>query len=278
MHLIKRIVDFYIYSNIHVALAGLCITKITLIKFGITESYAPYFVALSIIVSYNFIRYCEIKARHLNQFKSWFFDNKKKLFVLTFVSGLLLVYITFFTDFNRNATLLLLPFSLVTFFYVIPLFKIGNIEVSFRNFPSLKIFSIAIVWAGVSVFFPLYEAGYVIDSDVYLEFVQRVLFLIVITLPFDIRDVTTDLKLLETMPQVLGISATKRIGLVFLVEFVLLELFKQNYSIESLLILTVIAIISGLFLWFSSPQRNSYYTSFWVESIPICWFGVYMLI
>ena len=165
----------------------------------------------------------------------------------------------------------------MTLFYVIPIFKIKNIEISFRNFPSIKIFSICIAWAGISVFFPLYEAHSIIDLDVYLEFIQRLLFLIVIALPFDIRDVKVDPESLKTLPQALGINAAKLVGLVLLLEFVLLELCKQNFSLESIFILTVIAIISGLFLWFSSSDKSRYYTSFWVESIPIIWIGLYVL-
>jgi len=277
MQLIKRIFDFYIYSNIHVALAGLCITKITLIKFGIVESFTPYFVALAIIICYNFIRFYEIKTRHLNWFKNWFYDNQGKLILLTFFAGSIMGYITLFTDFNRKSIVILIPFALMTFFYVIPLFKVGNIEVSFRNFPSIKIFSIGIAWAGIAVFFPLYEAHYTIDRDVYLEFVQRFIFLIALTLPFDIRDVHLDSKLLKTIPQVLGISATKKIGLVLLIEFVLLELCKLNFSYGNMFILIAIAMITGLFLWFSTPFKTRYYTSFWVESVPIIWIGLYVL-
>lgn len=277
MQLIKKIFDFYIYSNIHVAIAGFCITKITLIKFGIVGNYTPHFVALSIIITYNFIHYYENKTSRLIWFKNWFFKNQKKIQVLTLLAGLTLFYITLFTEFDPKALLVLIPFGFITLFYVIPLYKIGKIEVSFRNFPAIKIFSISVVWAGISVFFPLYEADYMIHIDVYLEFIQRFLFLIVITLPFDIRDLKTDSELLETLPQVLGVNAAKKMGLVFLVEFVLLELFKEDYSINGILVLIITALISGFFLWFSSPERNRYYTRFWVESIPIIWIGLIVL-
>lgn len=277
MHLLKRIFDFYIYSNVHVALAGFCLTKVTLLNFGLNGWITPVFVALSIIVSYNFIRYYEIETENLNWFKTWFFDNKFGLLTLTVLSISVLAYSVFFTEFKLNSIVILIPFAFMTFFYVIPIIRIGKIEVSFRNFPSLKIFSIAIAWAGISVFFPLYEANYTIGLDVYIEFIQRILFVIAITLPFDIRDVNSDSKLLKTLPQVLGIKATKIVGFFLLGEFVLLELFKQNFSNYSLYILIVISVISGLLLWFSSPYKTRYYTSFWVEAIPIIWFGIYVM-
>jgi hypothetical protein len=89
--------------------------------------------------------------------------------------------------------------------------------------------------------------------------------------------VQIDSKSLKTIPQVLGISASKKIGLILLTEFVLLELCKLNFSFENMFILMAIAIIVGLFLWFSSPDKTRYYTSFWVESVPIIWIGFYVL-
>lgn len=277
MHFLKKIVDFYIFSSIHVALAGFCLTKITLFEFGIPDSLTPVFVALSIIVSYNFIRFFEIKTNRLHWFKSWFLNYKNQLLLLSIVSVLLLNYLVFFTDFNLKSIYVLLPFAFMTFFYVIPLFKTKKVEFSFRNFPSLKLLSIAISWAGITVFFPLYEAGFEFNTIVYFEFVKRFLFLVAITIPFDIRDVYVDEKSLKTLPQTVGVSYSKIIGYVLLILMVLLE-FYTNKSVDyKSFILLVIGIITAIFLRFSSPRRTRFYTSFWVEGIPILWVGLIVL-
>ncbi|MHB1147011.1 MAG: UbiA prenyltransferase family protein [Lutibacter sp.] len=278
MQLFKKIVDFYIFSNIHVALAGFSMTKITLVNFGIEENLAPLFVAFSILISYNFIRFYEIKNNRLNWFKDWFFLNLKEILLLMILSVLGLGYISFFADFNLKSVLILFPFAFMTFFYAIPLFKIGKLEVSFRNFPMIKIFSIAIAWAGISVFFPLYEANYQFTSAVYLEFFQRILILLAITIPFDIRDVNVDLRSLKTLPQILGITNSKVLGTLLLLGFPLIEIVKENFTYFGFLILMIISIISILFLWFSSPKRSRYYTSFWVESVPVIWLGLFIFI
>jgi hypothetical protein len=270
MNYLKKIFAFYIFSNIHVALAGFCITKITLLKFGFCQNVSPLFVAFSIIISYNFIRLYEIKTNRLNWLKKWFFHYKKWLLLLTFFSILGLVYLVFFTSFNQTSIYILFPFALMTFFYVVPIVKIGKLEFSFRNFPFIKIFSIAIAWAGISVFFPLYEMKYIFDTKVYLEFFQRILFVIAITIPFDIRDVKVDSKLLKTLPQVFGIAGAKIIGVSLLFIFVLLDFFKNN-ALLGLMVTLLIALVTLLFLLFSSPSKSRYYTSFWVEAIPILW-------
>jgi len=33
----------------------------------------------------------------------------------------------------------------------------------------------------------------------------------------------------------------------------------------------IIAVITALFLAFANEKRSKYYTSFWVESVPIVW-------
>lgn len=278
MRLFKKIVDFYIYSNIHVALAGFSMTKITLINFGISNNLTPLFVAFSILISYNFIRFYEIKNNRLNWFKDWLFMNIKEILILLILSILGLGAISLFTDFNLKSLLILFPFAFMTFFYAIPLFKIGKLEVSFRNFPMIKIFSIAIAWAGISVFFPLYEANYQFTSAVYLEFLQRILILLAITIPFDIRDIAADAKSLKTLPQILGVNFSKVLGILLLFGFILMEIFKENFTYFGLLVVILVSIITSLFLWFSSPNKSRYYTSFWVESIPIVWLGLLIFI
>ncbi|PCH51976.1 MAG: hypothetical protein COC22_04835 [Flavobacteriaceae bacterium] len=277
MRFLKKIVNFYIFSNIHVALAGFSLTKITLLEFGIVENLTPIFVALSVIISYNFIRFLEIKEKRLHWSKNWFFEHKKELFLLSFLSIILLVYILFFSNFNLKAILVLLPFAFMTFFYAIPLFKIGKIEVSFRNFPFIKIISIAIAWSGITVLFPLYESNYEFTLNVYIEFLQRFFILIAITIPFDIRDTNVDPKSLKTLPQVLGVTNSKLIGYISLLLVFSLEFFKENYITITSYLLIAISFVTALFLVFSSPKRNRYFTGFWVEAIPILWFILIVL-
>jgi hypothetical protein len=277
MHALKKILDFYIFSNIHVALSGFCLTKITLIQVGIHSNLTPFFVAFSIIISYNFIRFFELKYKRLQWYKKWFFNHQKILLFLVLVSIFLLGFILVNSSFNLQSLSILFPFAFMTLFYVVPLFKMKKVEVSFRNFPFVKIISIAISWAGITVLFPLYETGVKFTSIVYIEFFQRFLFLIAILIPFDIRDVMIDPKSLKTLPQILGVDKSKLVGYLMLVSLIFLEFFKTENSIYFTYILIVVSLITALFLMFSSTKRTRYYTSFWVEAIPIIWFCLIVL-
>ncbi|MFK5957854.1 MAG: hypothetical protein QM495_03175 [Lutibacter sp.] len=272
MNSLKKVFDFYIFSNIHVGIAGFCLAKISLFKFGIHSNLAPLLIGFSIIISYNFIRYFEINSKRLGWFKSWFFQNEIRLVWVSILAFLCSIYIVFFTKFNFESLFIIFPFGFITVFYAIPLFKIGKLQVSFRNFPAIKIFSIAIAWAGVTVLFPLLEQGYHFNYDVYLEFLQRILILIAYTIPFDIRDVNLDDKQLKTIPLLVGVRNSKIVGTILLFLFVLLDLVKHNYFEKENFSQIIIAVIVLLFLWNATTKQSRYYTSFFVESIPILWF------
>jgi len=277
MQFLTKIRNFYIFSNIHVALAGFCLTKTTLIKYGFSGNLSSLFVFFSIIVSYNFIRLYEIKTNRLSWLKKWFLDYQKSLLVVTVFAILGLIFIVFFTDFNLNSLFIIIPFFFMTLFYVIPLFKVKGLEFSFRNFPGIKIFSIVLAWAGITVLFPLYEKGYNLNFQVFIDLIQRFFILIVFTLPFDIRDVELDSEELKTLPQLLGVKTSKILGIGLLVLFILFEFLKESQSYFFVVITIIIALITGLFLGFSSPQKSRYYTSFWVEGIPMLWLLITVL-
>lgn len=266
---LKNFFTFYIYSNLHVALAGLGMVMVTNIKFGILTEIPALFVGLSIVLSYNFIRFYEIKNDRLEWFSDWFYRNKIKLFVLSFACLLGNIVIVFSGLLRQKSLLLLLPFAVMTFFYAIPIGKLNQNELSFRNFPFIKIFSISIAWAGATVLFPVLDADLSLTTDVWIEFAQRILLLIAITIPFDIRDVTSDDKNLQTIPQVVGVLRSKYIGTSLLLIFVCLEVVKSTntYYFSTF----AMAIITALFLWFSSEKKSRFYTGFWVEAIPLFW-------
>jgi len=235
-------------------------------------------VALSIIVSYNFIRFFEIKLDRLSWYKNWFFKHKIYMLIVSVLASFLIGIIIFSNSFNLKSLKILFPFVLMTLFYVVPLFKIRNTEISFRNFPLIKIFSITIAWAGITVFFPLYEADYEFTSSVYIEFIQRFLILISITLPFDIRDVDVDPKSLKTLPQTLGVKKSKIVGYFSLLGVLCLEFLKKEYFNFDIYILVVVTLVTAILLRFSSAKKTRYYTSFWVEAIPILWFILTLLV
>ena len=89
---------------------------------------------------------------------------------------------------------------------------------------------------------------------------------------FEIKDLKNDDPHLKTVPQQIGVKNTKTLGFILLVIFSGLGFFNRNFQFVELQLNFLIAIVIGVFLFFTTENRSKYYTDFWVESIPIFWF------
>ena len=88
------------------------------------------------------------------------------------------------------------------------------------------------------------------------------------------RDVKYDASQLGTIPQRIGIKKTKVLGLALLALIILAEFFKIKLEIANLITLLIICLLAALFIVGSKKEQHKYYASFWVESLPIIWFGL----
>ncbi|MEI7509545.1 MAG: hypothetical protein WCJ62_08775 [Flavobacterium sp.] len=127
-------------------------------------------------------------------------------------------------------------------------------------------FLVSFVVTFVSVYIP-FPIRNRIEMDFYITMMQRFLILVSLLIPFEILDSKTDAASLQTLPQQFGINKTKLFGILLVIPFIILEFIKSNSSFLAL----PIGIMTVLFIHFSSVDRYKYYTSFWVESVPIFW-------
>ena len=87
-----------------------------------------------------------------------------------------------------------------------------------------------------------------------------------------------DAKNLQTIPQQIGIKNTKGLAYFLLFLFLALDFLKENATSKHILATFLIAALISGFTWFANAKRNSYYTSFWVESVPIVWLLLLLLL
>ena len=271
MQLLKRCFSFYIYGNIHVALAAYCLTKITLLQFDIHNQSLANFIFFSTVLAYNCIRFFQLK--NINSMTSiWILANKKGLIILNILAFMGVFY--FGVDFKGKDLWVLLPLILTTIFYVIPLTeKIKGL----RHIPGLKLILISFTWAGITMYLPVYMAGLNETPQLWLYFLKRFLFVMAITIPFDIRDASFDLPELSTLPQLLGVPISKIIALAAIlmvlgVDWQLDTLDAAYFGID-----LFIVILSLLMIAFTTENRGRYYTAFWIESLPIFWYVLYLV-
>jgi hypothetical protein len=147
-----------------------------------------------------------------------------------------------------------------------------------RQIGGLKVYVIALVWTFTSVFLPVINTDVTLNADVVILAIQRFYFVLVLMFPFEIRDLIYDSLKLATIPQKIGVKKTKVIGVLLLILFVLLDYFKDIVNEKILLSTTIIALITLALLLFSNKNQSKYYSAFWVESLPIMWLVVLLLL
>jgi 4-hydroxybenzoate polyprenyltransferase len=164
--------------------------------------------------------------------------------------------------------------GLLSILYNLPEKTLTSNIIPLRGIPLLKIFIIALVWAGISSLLPLaLSQKLYFSGNAFLLFVANFLFILGITLPFDIRDFVNDQKKsLLTIPHVMGILYTKMLALLSISGFAVLMSFLVGWIfLLPLLLATTILIVK------TTPERNEFYFTFWLDGTILLYFLVIYL-
>lgn len=269
MRLLKPLLDFYINSSIHVAISVVSLLWITSIEFDLAlDLNLLWFVFFASITGYNFVKYFGIAKFHHRRLASWL----QVIQVFSLLCFLLMCFFAF--KLSMQTIIYIGVFAIVTFLYAIPFLPkrlFMDQQKNLRSIGGLKVYVIGLVWAGVTVLLPIINSNFPLHADVWITTAQRFLFVILLILPFEIRDLNYDSLKLSTIPQKIGIRNTKILGLILGIAFLLLEFFKDDLDPKNSAISFVVIALTLLFLKFSKKNQNNYYSSFWVEGIPIFW-------
>ena len=249
MHILKRFLDFYIQSSIHVGLAVLSLVYVTVFPNEMFK-HSSYLgcVFFGTIVGYNFLKYFEVFTKNN-------FYSKKGYGILGVSLAAIIGFFYFFLLLNTKVQNHLLMGGLFVLLYPF-----------LRKLGWMKLFLVSFVVTYVTVYIP-YQSFKWLPIDYYIALLQRFIIITSLLIPFEIMDSKTDAKTLNTLPQLIGINRTKVFGILLVFPFMGLEFFKQKADYFAI----PIGTITILFINFTALERSKYYTSFWVESVPIFW-------
>ena len=265
----KKLFNFYINSSIHVALAVVSLVLITWINFEIPlEKNLLFFILFGSICGYNFVKYAGITGLHHRSL------TKRLRFIQVFTLLCLVGFLISAFLVEMQELLWSAFFGLFTLLYALPVFSKRR---NLRSISGVKIFIIAFVWAGVTVVLPVLPFKNSIFDTLLPEFLQRFLLVLVWILPFEIRDLKYDLEQLGTLPQRIGVTKTKVLGIILLLVVIGLELWKSTATAASISAIIIMCLVTGLLVWSSKERQSRYFSAFWVEGIPILWWGLLWL-
>jgi 4-hydroxybenzoate polyprenyltransferase len=183
------------------------------------------------------------------------------------------------TKLTDEMLVLLFLMSLLTLFYYFPF---NSVNKNLRKTPGLKIFVVATVWSLLIVVFPIINFKDKLDFSFLIFFVQVLIFVVVTIFPFEIRDLNSDCKQLRTIPQIIGVKNTKVLGFCLLLIFMILDciqyLILNFISFKSILINAAICLTTFNLILKSKENQSIYFSSFWVESLPILWLLLYIIL
>ena len=264
MYALKKLLDFYIQSSIHVGLAVFSLVYITAFENDfykhINYSYCVFF---GTILGYNFLKYFDVfRTTKVHSLKHY------GILIISILAALGFYY--FFIQMINAVKIQLIIGGLMVLVYPF-----------FRKHGIIKMFWVSFVIAYLTAFVHV-NAPPLNHGIMAFEFLKRFVFISVLMIPFEIYDSQHDDKSLNTLPQKFGVKTAKKTGYILLLLFIFLDIlnfhFNDTIRIQYLLADILIVLFTGLAIYFSSVKNNQYYTSFWVESIPILWLVLRMSI
>lgn len=270
MQFFKNVFDFFLNASIHVALAVYALVQITALNFHFEYNADLSFVTFfGTIVTYNFIKYGSRAKKYFIVEK----EHHKAIQLFSFLAGICMLFFVF-----RLPLSVIIGLGVLTFISVLYIIPFYTQKKGFRNFIGIKIYIVALVWSGTTVLLPVLNENSAVTNDVVVEMIQRFLFVLVVILPFEIRDMAIDQESLHTIPQQIGVKNTKILGVFLIVIFLALEFFKDEFFLSNVFSLLIVKAAVIFLLVFSKRKQSKYYSSFYVEGIPLIWWGIKVIL
>jgi hypothetical protein len=245
MKFFKSLFHFYIHSSLHIATSVWAFLQITTHNLQISSNpNLEIIIFFGTQFTYTFLKnFTDLKN------KTFQIKNHRSLTTISLISLLFVIYILFHLSPTLQIAFIKIGLLIILYPY-------------FRQFGWLKIFIVAFVFAYITVYIPALDTN--LSFFLYQTLaIQRFIIVLCLILPFEILDSETDPKSLKTIPQRIGITKTKILGLLLLTLYFYFDI---DINID-----IAIAIIIAFAIIFANPSRNRYYSLFWVESIPIFW-------
>ena len=265
MKLLVRLFDFYLDTSLHVAFSVVMLLWVTSHYLGISlDPKLVGFVFFATVSTYIFIKYVSAKGKYVLSALPY----HRSIQILGLVCSGSGLWCLGYLNWSPELFLLLTALLLFTTAYALPLLPSN---VNLRGFGLLKISLVALVWAGATVVLPVIHAQLDFSWDVGVEALQRFVLVVILMLPFEVRDMQYDLPELRTFPRRYGLGKTKIFGLGLVLVFFLLTFFKDGPREYEPITKGLLSVFLVCILWVTKEGRGRYFASFWVEAVPIFW-------
>jgi 4-hydroxybenzoate polyprenyltransferase len=200
---LRKLSAFILFSSIFIALCaiGLCIETNILLGVPLNNFSFYCFVFGATLVQYN-LHYLLKKEAVPNSERLRWSQKNRMIHVIFLLTGILLILFSFFS-FHLEHFVILALLGCISVLYSFPFLPFGK-KRRIKDYGFLKIITLALLWTLVTVWFPV--NGWQTDHGLFaFVFAKRFVFMLVLCLLFDVRDIEIDSKeYINTLAVVLG--------------------------------------------------------------------------
>ncbi|HEX7458137.1 MAG TPA: UbiA family prenyltransferase, partial [Ginsengibacter sp.] len=213
------------------------------------------FVFGATLAQYNLHYLVKTSAVKDSQRLAWSLKNKN-LHKILLAIGIILILFSFLS-FRLHHFIILGILGVIAFLYSLPLIPIGN-KKRIKDYGFIKIFTLSLLWTIVTVWFPVVNFSFEKNIFVFV-FLRRFVFMFVLCLLFDIRDIEIDRKEnINTIAVILGKKRSYFLAYILLFVFIILSLFQFYYfNDKGILIAMLLSAIITFFTVEVTKKINS---------------------
>ena len=205
-----------VYSNIWIALgAALWVYAATLVL-GNENTSLALLTFFATVFTYNFQRIVKLSRRPekiVAGRNEWLYRNRFWIWIWVIVGGIGCFFCSL--KLTANAWLVLCLSGALSVLYIARIVPGKKARATLRELPGMKIVWIAASWAVVGALLPAAQLDYFPEGLGWMV-AEKGLFIVAITIPFDIRDLQYDNPKMRTLPQLLGVKKASALAVVLL--------------------------------------------------------------
>jgi 4-hydroxybenzoate polyprenyltransferase len=232
---LSRFIQWLIFTNLYIALAAACFQLVIVVlvdRMGSWNWMLTLHTFFSTWMVYQFSRWNFHRNIRDSDYKrdelyTWLDRHPNFTIYSACFAGACALLTVFFLKWQTLC--ILAGLGVISVLYPLQ-FNMGGRLYGLRSIPFTKIFQIALVWAGISVWAPLSELGFP-PFEHWDRFAFHFGFILFITLPFDIVDLPNDrITNLKTIPAWLGVRNTKLLIVIIGLLLIAYEFLRMTYS------------------------------------------------
>lgn len=260
---VREFVNLLIYGGFFIGLCASCITALTFEINAHSAAYLDYSIWIGIATAALYCGHRVIGLRKLDHIQTYdrftIIRKYERHIWFYFILWCILCAAYFFLEEKLSLFFWLLPGGVIGLGYILPFISGGK---RLRDFGWVKIIMIGWSWGWLTAFIPMwYIAGEPIMLSV-IHGVERMLFIILITIPFEIRDLRVDLSVgLSTLPAKLGNRGTRILAGLLVLMIILTAAWTSFHYLNPSYVLSMsgIAILSYLIVRISPRMKDDYF-------------------